>query len=147
MTWNYTEKTTELFMQAVHGKQGTHLGEIENPDGYGEHVSNACGDALRFTFRVERDPEDPRLDRITEARYLTFGCTSAIAASEALCSLIEDGGRHDARLDVAGRFDHVPLHGVAVDDHHRQHQHVQQQRPGQPAAHVTVHPAADRPRN
>ena len=29
---------------------------------------------------------------ITEARYLTFGCTSAIAASEALCTLIEQGG-------------------------------------------------------
>ena len=29
---------------------------------------------------------------ITDARYLTFGCTSAIAASEALCTLIEQGG-------------------------------------------------------
>jgi NifU-like protein len=29
---------------------------------------------------------------IVEARYLTFGCTSAIAASEALCMLIEQGG-------------------------------------------------------
>ncbi len=31
-------------------------------------------------------------DVITEARYLTFGCTSAIAASEALCAIIEEGG-------------------------------------------------------
>jgi NifU-like protein len=30
-------------------------------------------------------------DVITEARYLTFGCTSAIASSEALCTLIEPG--------------------------------------------------------
>jgi NifU-like protein len=91
MTWNYTEKTTELFMNAVQGKPGTHLGEIENPDGFGEHGSIACGDALRFTFRVERHPSDPKLDKITEARYLTFGCTSAIAASEALCRIIEEG--------------------------------------------------------
>lgn len=91
MTWNYTEKTTELFMNAVQGKPGTHLGEIEDADGFGEHGSIACGDALRFTFRVERDPSDPLLDRITEARYLTFGCTSAIAASEALCKIIEEG--------------------------------------------------------
>jgi NifU-like protein len=66
------------------------MGEIENPDGLGEHGSIVCGDALRFTFRVERDTEDPTRDRIVEARYLTFGCTSAIAASEALCALLEE---------------------------------------------------------
>jgi NifU-like protein len=89
MAWEYSEKTKQLFMDAVHGKPGTHLGEIEDPDGLGEHGSIACGDALRFTFRVERNREDPTKDIITEARYLTFGCTSAIAASEALCAMIE----------------------------------------------------------
>ncbi|MCK4660357.1 MAG: iron-sulfur cluster assembly scaffold protein [Phycisphaerae bacterium] len=92
MAWEYSEKTKQLFMDAVHGKPGTHLGEIENPDGFGEHGSIACGDALRFTFRVKRHPTDPMKDVIVEARYLTFGCTSAIAASEALCTLIEQGG-------------------------------------------------------
>jgi NifU-like protein len=91
MGWDYSEKTKQLFMDAVHGKPGTHLGEIEEPDGFGEHGSIACGDALRFTFRVERHPSDPLQDVITEARYLTFGCTSAIAASEALCRVIEEG--------------------------------------------------------
>jgi NifU-like protein len=92
MAWEYSEKTKQLFMDAVHGKPGTHLGEVENPDGFGEHGSIVCGDALRFTFRVRRHPSDPTQDVITEARYLTFGCTSAIAASEALCALIEQGG-------------------------------------------------------
>lgn len=92
MTWNYSEKTTKLFMDAVQGRPGTHMGEIANPDGIGEHGSIACGDALRFTFRVQRHPTDPTQDVITEARYLTFGCTSAIAASEALCALIEERG-------------------------------------------------------
>ena len=91
MAWNYSEKTQQLFMDAVQGKPGTHLGEIENPDGLGEHGSIACGDALRFTFAVERHPTDPTQDVIKEAKYLTFGCTSAIAASEALCSIIESG--------------------------------------------------------
>ncbi|HPM82821.1 MAG TPA: iron-sulfur cluster assembly scaffold protein [Candidatus Anammoximicrobium sp.] len=89
MAWEYSEKTKQLFLNAVHGKPGTHLGEIENPDGLGEHGSIACGDAMRFTFRVERDRVDATRDVIVEARYLTFGCTSAIAASEALCTLIE----------------------------------------------------------
>ncbi len=91
MAWEYSEKTKQLFMDAVQGKPGTHLGEIESPDGFGEHGSIACGDAMRFTFRVQRHPSDPTQDIITSARYLTFGCTSAIAASEALCALIEQG--------------------------------------------------------
>lgn len=90
MAWEYSQKTQQLFMDAVHGKPGTHMGEIEDPDGLGEHGSIACGDALRFTFRVERHPSDATKDIITEARYLTFGCTSAIAASEALCRIIEE---------------------------------------------------------
>lgn len=88
MAWEYSEKTKQLFLDAVHGKPGTHLGEIQNPDGLGEHGSIACGDSLRFTFRVEKN-EDPINDKIVEARYLTFGCTSAIAASEALCVILE----------------------------------------------------------
>ena len=91
MAWEYSEKTRQIFMDAVHGKPGTHLGEVDNPDGFGEHGSIVCGDALRFTFRVQQHPTDPLQDVITAARYLTFGCTSAIAASEALCTLIEQG--------------------------------------------------------
>ena len=90
MGWQYSEKTKQLFMDAVQGKTGTHVGEVENADGVGEHGSVACGDALKFTFRVERDPVDPLKDKMVEARFLTFGCTSAIAASEALCRIIEE---------------------------------------------------------
>ena len=91
MPWEYSEKTKQLFMDAIHGKPGTHLGEIQDPDGIGEHGSITCGDAMRFAFRVKRHETDPTQDVIVEAKYLTFGCTSAIAASEALCTLIEQG--------------------------------------------------------
>ena len=80
MAWEYSEKTKRLFMDAMQGKPGTHLGEIPDADGVGEHGSIVCGDALRFTFRVKR-AENPLDDVIVEAKYLTFGCTSAIAAS------------------------------------------------------------------
>lgn len=90
MGWQYSDKTKQLFMDAVQGKAGAHVGEVANADGFGEHGSVACGDALRFTFRVERDSSDPLKDRIVEAKFLTFGCTSAIAASEALCRIIEE---------------------------------------------------------
>lgn len=105
MAWDYSEKTKELFMDAVQGKPGSHLGEIENPDGHGEHGSLACGDAMRFTFRVERHPSDPLQDVIVEAKYLTFGCTSAIAASEALCAIIE-----------AGRYTPITVLKIGNDD-------------------------------
>ena len=93
MPWDYSDKVLELFTSAVRGEAGTHMGELENPDGFGEHGSIVCGDTLRFTFRVKRHPTDPTCDIITEARYLTFGCTSAIAASEALCALLEGQGK------------------------------------------------------
>ena len=93
MPWEYSDKVLELFRAAVQGEPGSHMGELEDPDGFGEYGSIACGDTLRFTFRVRRHPTDPRRDVITEARYLTFGCTSAIAASEALCRLLEAQGK------------------------------------------------------
>lgn len=50
------------------------LGEMEDPDGVGEATNPVCGDTMRLFIRVEED-------RIVEARFLTFGCAAAIAAS------------------------------------------------------------------
>lgn len=91
MAWNYSEKTKKLFLDAINNKENTHIGEIENPDGEGFHGSLVCGDAIKLTFSVKKDEKNPEKDIITQVKYLTFGCTSAIAASEALCILLEDG--------------------------------------------------------
>ena len=93
MPWEYSDKVQQLFKAAVQGEAGTHMGELADPDGFGEHGSIVCGDALRFFFRVRKHPSDPRQDVIIRARYLTFGCTSAIASSEALCSLLEESAK------------------------------------------------------
>ncbi len=90
MVWDYSDKVLQLFVDAVQGKPGTHMGDLADPDGVGEYGSIVCGDALRFFFRVERHPTDPTRDLIIQARFLTFGCTSAIASSEALCALLEE---------------------------------------------------------
>jgi NifU-like protein len=91
MAWNYSEKTKNLFLDAVNNKENSHIGEIENPDGEGFHGSLVCGDAIKLTFKVKKDEKNPENDLITEIKYLTFGCTSAIAASEALCLIVEAG--------------------------------------------------------
>ena len=90
MVWQYSDKTKILFMNAVNGNEKSHFGEIEDADGVGEHGSIACGDAMKFFFKVRR-AENPVDDVIVAAKYSTFGCTSAIASSEALCEIIEKG--------------------------------------------------------
>ena len=56
MAWEYSEKTKRIFMDAVQGKPGTHLGEIEDADGVGQHGSIVCGDALARAGCTENPP-------------------------------------------------------------------------------------------
>ena len=75
--WNYTDKVMDHFMNP------RNVGEIENPDGFGEVGNAACGDALRLTFKLDKD------GRIADIRFKTFGCASAIASSSALTELVK----------------------------------------------------------
>ena len=76
--WEYSEKVREFFL---HPKN---VGEIENPDAVGEVGSLTCGDALKLTLKIDKET-----DRITDAKFQTFGCASAIASSSALTELIK----------------------------------------------------------
>lgn len=48
----------------------------------GEHGAEACGDAVRLYLAVDR-----RTGRVADARFRTFGCATAIAASDATAEL------------------------------------------------------------
>ncbi|MEG1980231.1 MAG: Fe-S cluster assembly protein NifU [Victivallaceae bacterium] len=75
--WNYNKKVMEHFLNPQN------VGEVENPDGTGEVGNISCGDALKFTFKLDEN------GRIIDAKFKTFGCASAIASSSALTELVK----------------------------------------------------------
>ncbi len=89
LAWEYTEKVKELFLNALYRRPNSFFGQMADADATGQHGSIECGDAIVFYLKMKKHPTDPLKDKILQARYETFGCTSAIASSEALCAIIE----------------------------------------------------------
>lgn len=56
-------------------------GKLADPDGHSEVGSPKCGDVMTLDIKVDDE------DRITDIRFMTFGCAGAIAASSALTEI------------------------------------------------------------
>ena len=71
----YTEKVMQHFMHPHN------VGVIGNPDGYGKVGNPSCGDIMEIFIKVDNDI-------ITDVKFRTFGCASAIASSSISTDMI-----------------------------------------------------------
>lgn len=81
------------------------VGVIENPDGYGKVGNPVCGDVMEIFISVHDDI-------ITDIKFRTFGCGSAIATSSMVTELAKgkhvDEAMKITRGDVASELEGLP---------------------------------------
>ena len=97
----YSKKVMEHFMNP------RNVGVMENPDGYGKVGNPICGDVMEIFIKVKDDI-------ITDIKFKTFGCGSAIATSSMITELAKGKHVDDAmnltRNNVAEELDGLPPH-------------------------------------
>lgn len=72
----YSEKVMDHF------RNPRNVGSIENADGVGEVGNAKCGDIMKIYLKIDNDI-------ITDVKFETFGCGSAIASSSMATELIK----------------------------------------------------------
>ena len=72
----YSEKVMDHF------KNPRNVGVIENADGIGEVGNAKCGDIMKMYLKIDDDV-------ISDVKFETFGCASAIASSSMATELIK----------------------------------------------------------
>lgn len=78
------EESTDPYNPIVmdHFNHPRNTGEMDNPDGVGEAQNPVCGDTMRLFIKVE-------MERIADAKSLTFGCGAAIASASITTEIIK----------------------------------------------------------
>lgn len=99
----YSEKVMEHFLNP------RNVGEIANPDGVGEVGNAKCGDIMRMYIKVDNEI-------ITDVKFMTFGCGSAIATSSMATELIKGKPIKEAlkltNQAVVEALDGLPTHKI-----------------------------------
>ncbi len=76
-----------------HFQNPRNVGEISDPDGVGTVGNASCGDIMQIFIKVNGN-------KITEAKFKTFGCGAAIATSSILTERIK-GATVDEALQIS----------------------------------------------
>lgn len=105
------EKHMALYSDKVmdHFRNPRNVGIIENADGIGEVGNTKCGDIMKIYLKIDGDI-------ITDAKFETFGCGSAIASSSMATELIKGRPVSEAlkltNKAVVEALDGLPAHKV-----------------------------------
>jgi len=97
--WDYSDKVID------HYRNPRNVGKIDNADAVGLAGSLACGDQLKIYLKIENNI-------VTDAKFQTFGCGSAVASSSILTEMIigksVDEVKKITNKDIADQLDGLP---------------------------------------
>ena len=99
----YSEKVMDHF------RNPRNVGEIEDADGVGQVGNAKCGDIMRITLKIDDGI-------ISDAKFTTFGCGSAIATSSMATEMIK-GKPVEEALELSNQavveaLDGLPTHKI-----------------------------------
>ena len=100
----YSEKVMDHF------RNPRNVGQIDDADGIGEVGNAKCGDIMRMYIKVDDN------QTITDIKFNTFGCGSAIATSSMATEMIK-GKSIDEALELSNKavveaLDGLPTHKI-----------------------------------
>ena len=97
--WEYSEKVMD------HYRHPRNVGKILDADVIGEAGSLACGDSLKLYLKIKDGV-------VTDAKFQTFGCGSAVASSSILTEMVIGKPLEEVRkitnADIAKELDGLP---------------------------------------
>ena len=94
-----------------HFQHPRNVGKMEDADGIGEVGNAKCGDIMRMYIKVDHDTQT-----ITDVKFNTFGCGSAIATSSMATEMIKGKPISEAlklsNKAVVEALDGLPTHKI-----------------------------------
>ena len=97
--WKYSDKVMD------HYRNPRNVGKIDDADVVGEAGSLTCGDSLKLYLKIKDGV-------VTDAKFQTFGCGSAVASSSILTEMVIGKPLEEVRkitnADIAKELDGLP---------------------------------------